>query len=107
KPMSGSSMQRQQPLEVFQLSTLAELASLRLRWNELASGPLQSWEWMENWWRVYGNMSREHRFRRDAAHVTHKELYLLAVFELPDKLLGIAPWYIEHSQNTGRTLRFL
>lgn len=93
-------MQIHQPLEVFQLSTLAELASLRLRWNQLAGDvPMRSWEWLEGWWRVYGNS------RPNSA--IGKELYLLAVFAVPDQLVAIAPWYIEHSVDYGRTLRFL
>lgn len=86
-------MQMHQPLEVFQLSTLAEFASLRLRWNELTAGiPLRSWEWLEKWWRIYGNTSREYPFKGDSAQsLVHKELYLLAVFEAPDRLVGIAP----------------
>jgi hypothetical protein len=96
-------------LEVFQLSTLAELASLRSRWNELAAGiPTRSWEWIERWWRVYGNTSRSVAPANHATSSTiEKELYLLAVFESPDRLIAIAPWYIEHSLNYGRTLRFL
>ena len=93
-------MQKHQPLEVFQLSTLAELASLRLRWNELAGDvPTRRWEWLEGWWRAYGNPIR--------GAATDKELYLLAAFAAPDRLVAIAPWYIEHSADYGRTLRFL
>lgn len=98
------------PLEVFQLSTLAELASLRSRWNELAgSMPTRSWEWMERWWRVYGNASRAAKSGNlgSGESIKENELYLLAVFESPDRLIAIAPWYIEHSINYGRTLRFL
>ena len=99
-----------QPLEVFQLSTLAELASLRTRWNELAGGiPMRSWEWFEGWWRVYGNTSSGPSVgsANGFSRATDKELYLLAVFEAPDRLVAIAPWYIEHSADYGRTLRFL
>ena len=97
-------------LEVFQLSTLAELASLRTRWNELAGDvPTRRWEWLEGWWRVYGNTCRERALAGDRGRgaVSDKELYLLAVFAAPDRLVAIAPWYIEHSLNDGRTLRFL
>lgn len=99
-------MPGQQPLEVFQLSTLAEFASLHSRWNELAGNvPTRRWEWLEGWWRAYGNTSGSHSHGGDAA--PDKELYLLAVFEAPDRLVAIAPWYIQHSVNYGRTLRFL
>jgi CelD/BcsL family acetyltransferase involved in cellulose biosynthesis len=98
------------PLQVFQLSTLAELASLRLRWNELAAGvPMRTWEWHENWWRVYGNTCPTKRREMPAGHgeVYGKELYLLTVFEPPDRLIGIAPWYLEFSETQGRVMRFL
>ena len=93
-------MQIHPSLEVFQLSTLAELTSLRMRWNELAGDvPTRRWEWLEGWWRAYGNPAR--------GATTNKELYLLAAFAAPDRLVAIAPWYIEHSTDYGRTLRFL
>jgi CelD/BcsL family acetyltransferase involved in cellulose biosynthesis len=103
-------MASQPTLEVYQLSTLAELSSLRLRWNELAGDvPMRRWEWLERWWRVYGNPNRSLPVGGYdlPSNVTDKELYLLMAFNPPDQLVAIAPWYIEHTATRGRTLRFL
>lgn len=97
-------------IEVYQLSTLAELSSLKLRWGELAGDvPMRSWEWLERWWRMYGNPNRALPIGGSdlPSHVTDKELYILIAFKLPDELVAIAPWYIEHTAARGRTLRFL
>lgn len=97
-------------LEVFQLSTLAELTSLKLRWNDLAGDvPMRSWQWLQRWWHVYGNTNRERPVGGYDLPVSaaERELYILAVFDVPDQLVAIAPWYIEHTATRGRTLKFL
>ena len=64
------------------------------RWNELAgSVPFRQWEWAETWWRHY----RHNR----------QELFLLVVRDGFGDILGIAPWYIEHSPVWGSVVRFL
>jgi CelD/BcsL family acetyltransferase involved in cellulose biosynthesis len=103
-------MASQPTLEVYQLSTLAELSSIRLRWNELAGDvPMRSWQWLERWWHEYGNLNRSLPVGGYdlPSNVVERELYILAAFNPPDELVAIAPWYIEHTATRGRTLRFL
>ena len=60
-------------------------------WNQLATNPLQRWEWLGSWWFAY---QREYQFsvlsvRRDGQPI------------------AFAPWCIEKRLSTGRTIQFL
>lgn len=61
------------------------------RWNELARHPLQRWEWMGTWARKF---------------VAHGRLRVLE-FSSAGRVVGFAPWAVEHRLATGRTLQFL
>ncbi len=61
--------------------------------------PFRRWEWLESWWRQYGPELGQERASR--------ELFVLAVFDARETLLGLAPWYLERSASKGRVVRFL
>ena len=62
-------------------------------WNNLAqNNPFRGWVWARNWWANFGH---------------NKELYLLAVFDSSEALIGIAPWFRTQNALSGRTLEFL
>lgn len=78
-------------MQVQRLTTLAELMRLRHEWSALAHGlPFADWPWLTTWWQVYAP----------------GELFVLAVRE-GDRLVGLAPWYVESSRTSGRVVRFL
>jgi CelD/BcsL family acetyltransferase involved in cellulose biosynthesis len=81
-------------IAIERLSSVHALAPLRAAWNELTRGvPFRSFEWLESWWRSYGQGCR-------------KELFVLAAFDPAGLLMGLAPWYLERSA-AGRAIRFL
>jgi CelD/BcsL family acetyltransferase involved in cellulose biosynthesis len=75
------------------LSDLSQLAPLTAAWRELAAGvPFRTPEWLLPWWENYG---------------AGRELRVLAVFDEQQQLRGLAPWCVEASASSGRTLSFL
>jgi CelD/BcsL family acetyltransferase involved in cellulose biosynthesis len=75
------------------LSTITELSPLAADWHRLAGGvPFRTPAWLLSWWEHYG---------------AGRELCVLAVFDDANRLCGIAPWYLEPSATTGRTIAFL
>jgi len=88
------------PARVVRLSSVADIKPWIGRWNEMARGvPFRRWEWLECWWRHYGPPAAGRR--------TTRELFVLAVFDAQQSLLGLAPWYVELSATQGRVVRFL
>ena len=80
-----------------ELTGSAELADA---WNRLASDvPFQTWDWLEAWWRTYGNCADQCG--------RASELATIAVRDDAGRLIGLAPWYFENSSWHGRVLRFL
>jgi CelD/BcsL family acetyltransferase involved in cellulose biosynthesis len=78
----------------------SSLAALAGDWNRLTAGvPFRSWPWLDTWWKHYGAKSSPTTSRR--------ELCLLAVRGNCRELLGLAPWYLEHTFARGRVIRFL
>lgn len=74
------------------LITADELESLAGPWNALAGGiPFRRHEWLAAWWRHYG---------------AGRELYTLCVEE-QGQLVGLAPFYLQHSVVGGRVVRLL
>jgi CelD/BcsL family acetyltransferase involved in cellulose biosynthesis len=79
------------------ITARADLDALEMPWNILAAGePMRSWNWLATWWKYYGKSD-------------DRELHILAVYEESESgagtLVGIAPWYIEHTPLHGRVLR--
>ncbi len=80
-------------IEVSRVASLSELAELRDPWNRLAGDvPFRRWEWVTTWWEHYGDAG---------------ELFVLCVRDEQGRLLGAAPWYLEHSGLKGRVVQFL
>ena len=85
---------------VRRFTALDELAPYVGDWDRLAAGvPFRSWTWLSNWWRNYGPQTD--------AEARRTQLAVLGVFDDAGTLLGIAPWYIDHSAKHGRVLRSL
>ena len=83
-------------MHLVRFTSLEQLAPWAAAWNGLAGGvPFRAWEWLSIWWRCYGQADER------------AELNVLGVFADDGTLVGVAPWYLHHSQKFGRTIRFL
>jgi CelD/BcsL family acetyltransferase involved in cellulose biosynthesis len=72
----------------------AQLAPLAEAWNRLADGvPFRRWEWLATWWRHFQTSSQR--------------LFVLVVHDADDRVVAIAPWYIQRTPGRGRVVRFL
>ncbi|HEX5443661.1 MAG TPA: GNAT family N-acetyltransferase, partial [Pirellulales bacterium] len=60
--------------------------------------PFRSWEWLGAWWRHYGLAAGESSGRR---------LFALAMRDAGQRLIGLAPWYIQPHPVRGDVVRFL
>jgi CelD/BcsL family acetyltransferase involved in cellulose biosynthesis len=70
--------------------SLDELTPLRAEWSELAENvPFCSPEWLESAWQAY------------AAHDPQAELFVLAVLDSHDRLMGLAPWHRQKTRLGG------
>jgi len=87
-------------MRVVRLTSLDDLAPYAEDWDRLSRDiPFRSWSWMSCWWRHYG---------QQAARDSHlAELYVLTVLDGADRLIGVAPWYLDAGSWRGRVLRFL
>ena len=71
-------------------SRLDELAALRDEWNELAADiPFCRWDWLEAWWRVYSPL------------LGLVELAVVTVRDADQRLVGLAPWYVDRTRSRG------
>ena len=87
-------------MQVYCLSDLDELAPYADDWNRLSGGvPFRSWAWLSTWWRHYGRDC-------DGGHPGCR-LFVICVFDQAERLIGIAPWYLDDSGHQGRVLRML
>ena len=85
---------------VERLSQASSLTALAGDWNRLTDGvPFRSWEWLECWWRHYATAG--------SPLGGEGELCLLVVRGDRRELLGVAPWYLDHTFTHGRVIRFL
>lgn len=85
-------------LQVRPLGTYSALASLASAWQALAGGvPFREPIWQLTWWKHYGE-TQPNRSRR--------RLFALAV-EDGDRLVGLAPWYVEQTTLGGNVIRML
>ncbi|HEY4760075.1 MAG TPA: GNAT family N-acetyltransferase [Thermoguttaceae bacterium] len=86
-------------MQVQLIKHLEQLAPYADDWDRLAMDvPFRSWTWLSHWWKSYGSTDR---------HGKRSELSVLAVFDERKSLIGIAPWYSDHSITHGRVLRML
>jgi CelD/BcsL family acetyltransferase involved in cellulose biosynthesis len=68
--------------------------TFRAEWNQLLDQTavnriFLTWEWQSNWWAAY----------------QPGQLWILAVRHDDGQLVGLAPWFIEEREKTGRTVR--
>ncbi|MCA9133861.1 MAG: GNAT family N-acetyltransferase, partial [Planctomycetales bacterium] len=75
------------------ISQVSELAPYLDRWRQWAPSPMQSPEWLLNWWQVY--------------QTSASRLAVLLVHNSGGTLQGIAPFYFRDSWLQGRSVRFL
>ncbi|HEY3393578.1 MAG TPA: GNAT family N-acetyltransferase [Lacipirellulaceae bacterium] len=99
------------------ISTWSELASLESQWNAIAEGmPFGSWDWLATWWKHYG-VGAAQSSANGQPHSGQRQLYVLAVCGkgevdgkaagAKDRLIGIAPWYLDRTIVHGNVLRWL
>lgn len=87
-------------MQVYCLSTLAELAPYAEQWDRLSDGaPFRSWAWVSTWWKHYGPA--------DYSQPRCDRLAVVCVFDESDTLVGVAPFYLHHCVSQGRVLRLL
>jgi hypothetical protein len=87
-------------LRVVRLTSFDDLAPYAQDWDRLSQDvPFRSWSWMSCWWRHYGD--------QPARGSRAGGLYVLAVLDEADRLIGVAPWYLDAGSWHGRVLRFL
>ncbi len=80
-------------LTTTRIATTDELRQFATAWNCLAHGvPFRSFEWLSTWWE---------QFQGD------RDLYVIAVRDACDQLLGAMPLFREQSAARGRILRLL
>lgn len=66
-------------------------------WNNFSrSIVFRQFDWMQTWWRWYGEDKSDQHSRR---------LYLLSVRDEDGQTIGLAPWYVEQDRLLGRTIR--
>lgn len=89
-------------MNVTRYASCSDFAGLGALWPELAPDrPTVRHEWLESWWRHYGQSSRAGPDGSD------RELYLLAVRDADRRLVGVAPWFLEPARFERRVIRFL
>ncbi|MBN2473651.1 MAG: GNAT family N-acetyltransferase [Pirellulales bacterium] len=87
-------------MRVFCLFEIEELEPYAADWDRLSrSVPFRSWTWLSTWWRHYGPQ------RHGVQHAWR--LFVPCVFDHTDRLIGIAPWYVDSGGPQGRVLRML
>jgi CelD/BcsL family acetyltransferase involved in cellulose biosynthesis len=87
------------PMHLVRFNTLEELQPYTQAWDRLAAGvPFRSWAWLSTWWRHYGGESNLPR---------NRELFVLAVFDDGDMLVGLAPWFLQSTAAFGSIVRML
>lgn len=71
-----------------------QLVQFRDEWNALDGGmPFRSHEWLTTWWNHYGEAPRQ-------------RLHVIALRDdEAGPLVGLAPWYLDHSRTRGEVLR--
>ena len=86
-------------MHTYCLTSLGELAPYAEDWDRLAGEvPFRGWRWLSAWWRNYGP---------DDAQRARTQLFVPCLFDDADRLVGVAPWYLDHHGPQGYTLRML
>ena len=86
-------------MRIIAFSTIEEIVPFAETWDRLADGvPFRSWDWLSTWWRHYGP---------ESATGSGAILCVFGVYDEADRLIGIAPCYLQLSAAKGRVLRWL
>jgi len=89
-------------MTVLSVNAVSDLDALRAHepdWNALAGAvPFRGPTWLVTWWRRYGDRRR--------AFCSRPRLFVVTVEEA-GRLVGLAPWYVEHSPAAGTVIRSL
>jgi CelD/BcsL family acetyltransferase involved in cellulose biosynthesis len=86
-------------MQVYCFTTLDELAAYADAWDRLAAGlPFRTWAWLSTWWEHYG---------QDQGEYPRSQLFVPAVFDDAERLVGLAPCYLRQTPPGGRVLRWL
>ena len=81
-------------LNVSLIDTHSQLSALKPEWDSLAGdNPFLSWDWAETWWRYY--------------QTPQTRLFILAVRDEADRLVGLAPWKLRQTLSRGRVVHFI
>jgi len=83
-------------VEITLISSWEELQAISREWNEVLTNGYEdtfflTWEWISAWWNHYGN---------------GRQLFVL-VAKKQEKLVGIAPWYVDEVKKYGRRWKVL
>lgn len=91
------------------LSSLETLRPYADDWDRLAGNmPFRSWAWLTTWWRHYGPTTGREASPTDggkAGKTGAMRLFVPSVFDEADRLIGVAPWYIERLGPCGSVVR--
>ena len=80
---------------VTRISTAKAFEDLCKEWNALAAEvPFRRWHWLHTWWECFGSIDQS-------------ELFVLAVRDREQALVGLAPWFVHSTATHGRVVRFL
>jgi CelD/BcsL family acetyltransferase involved in cellulose biosynthesis len=86
-------------MQIIAFSRWDEIVPHAESWDRLSGGvPFRSWAWQSTWWRHYGSQSHGDGGTR---------LMVLGVYDEADRLVGLAPWYLQRSRAKGQVLRWL
>jgi CelD/BcsL family acetyltransferase involved in cellulose biosynthesis len=98
-------------MQVKHITSWQELASLEADWNAIADGnPFRSWDWLATWWKHYGKIESAAVDNVSAGEQNNdRQLYVLAVFDDSEaqRLIGVAPWYLDRTRIKGSVVRWL
>jgi CelD/BcsL family acetyltransferase involved in cellulose biosynthesis len=87
-------------MQITRITTFDQLQALAPDWNRLAGEvPFRTWQWLHCWWRSYGAANDDAR--------CSKSLYVLAVHDEKNELIGIAPWFVQSTLLSGNVVRML
>ncbi len=78
-------------MQVTRLSDIRQCDHIAAAWNCMArSVPFRRTSWLHSWWNHYWSSG---------------DLFVLQVSDARGEIVGIAPWYVEHSLRHGRVIR--
>lgn len=87
-------------MQVIAHHSFEELSGWADQWRKLACGvPFRQWEWMSNWWDLYGTDL--------SPNAPSRQLYIVSIHDDCGDMIAVAPWFIEYTASLGWVIRFL